>query len=119
MKLLVDQNLSDRLSSRMQDQFPGSLHIREVLTRRARDTSIWSYAGDNGFVIVTKDTDYLRLSNERGHPPKVIWIRSGDASTPWSRPSSATTTTKFPPSSVTLTAAFSSSVDGAPAPTAP
>ena len=81
MKLLVDQNLSDRLSSRMQDQFPGSLHIREVLTRRARDTSIWSYAGDNGFVIVTKDTDYLRLSNERGHPPKVIWIRSGDAST--------------------------------------
>ena len=81
MKLLVDQNLSNRLSSRLQDQFPGSLHIREVLTRRARDPSIWSYARDNGFVIVTKDTDYRRLSNERGYPPKVIWIRNGDAST--------------------------------------
>ena len=81
MKLLVDQNLSDRLSSRLQDQFPGSLHIRDVLTRRAGDPSIWSYARGNGFVIVTKDTDYRRLSNERGHPPKVIWVRSGDAST--------------------------------------
>ena len=81
MKLMVDQNLSDRLSSRLQDQFPGSLHIREVLTRRARDTNIWSYARDNGFVIVTKDTDYRRLSNERGHPPKVIWIRNGEAPT--------------------------------------
>ena len=80
MKLLVDQNLSDRLSSRLQDQFPGSLHISEVLTRRARDPSIWSYARDNGFVIVTKDTDYRRLSNERGHPPKLIWIRSGNSS---------------------------------------
>ncbi len=34
MKFLVDQNLSDKLSVRLQDQFPGSLHISEVLPRR-------------------------------------------------------------------------------------
>ena len=81
MKLLVDQNLSDRLGRRLQDQFPGSLHIREVLPRRVKDTNIWAYAKDNDFVIATKDTDFRRLSNEMGHPPKVIWIRNGDAST--------------------------------------
>ena len=81
MKLLVDNNLSRKLSGRLQDLFPGSLHIPEVLTRRTPDESIWLYARDNGFVIVTKDTDFRRLSNERGHPPKVIWIRDGDAST--------------------------------------
>ena len=81
MKLLVDQNLSPKLSVRLQDQFPGSLHIRDVLTRRTKDTSIGSYARDNGFVIITKDTDFRRLNRERGHPPKVIWIRNGEAST--------------------------------------
>ena len=80
MKLLFDQNLSDRLGSRLQDQFPGSLHISEVLARRARDPNIWSYAGDNGFIIATKNSDFRRLSNERGHPPKVIWIRTGNTS---------------------------------------
>ena len=81
MKLLFDHNLSPKLSGRLQDQFPGSIHILEVLTRRARDPSIWSYAGDHGFVIATKDSDYRRLSIERGHPPKVIWIRSGNSPT--------------------------------------
>ena len=78
MKLLVDQNLSDKLSVRLQDQFPGSLHSSEVLPRRDKDTIIWSYAEENSFVIVTKDSDFRRLSRERGHPPKVIWIRSGN-----------------------------------------
>ena len=80
MKLLFDQNLSKRLSSRLQDQFAGSLHVREALTRRATDESVWFYARDNEFVVVTKDSDYRRLSIERGYPPKVIWIRSGNSS---------------------------------------
>lgn len=78
MKLLVDHNLSDKLSLRLQDQFPGSLHISEVLPRREKDTNIWSYAREYGFVIITKDSDYRRLNRERGHPPKVIWIRTGN-----------------------------------------
>ena len=81
MKLLVDHNLSDKLSLLLQDQFPGSLHISEVLPRREKDTNIWSYARENGFVIVTKDSDYRRLSRERGYPPKVIWVRTGNTPT--------------------------------------
>ena len=80
MKLLVDQNLSDRLSVRLQDIFPGSLHISQVLPRRDKDTNIWSYARENSFVIITKDSDFRRLSREGGHPPKVIWVRTGNTS---------------------------------------
>ncbi|MBK8247541.1 MAG: DUF5615 family PIN-like protein [Gemmatimonadetes bacterium] len=42
---------------------------------------MWTYAGAHGFVIITKDEDFQRFSVWRGFPPKVIWIRQGNAST--------------------------------------
>lgn len=80
MKLLFDHNLSWRLIGRLQDFFPGSLHISEVLARRTPDESIWFYARDNDFVVVSKDSDYRDLRNRFGYPPKVIWIRTGNTS---------------------------------------
>ena len=79
MKLIFDQNLSPALSERMQTHYPDSTHVQEALWRSASDDSIWFYAREYGFVIVTKDRDYLELSSERGHPPKVILIRNGNS----------------------------------------
>ena len=79
MKLLFDNNLSRKLSGRLQDLFPGSLHISEVLARRTPDENIWFYARDNDFVVVTKDSDLRDLSNRLGYPPKLIWIRTGNS----------------------------------------
>ena len=79
MKLLFDHNLSQRLSARLHDLFPGSLHIREMLARRTPDESIWFYAKDNEFVVVSKDSDYRDLSIRLGYPPKLIWIRTGNS----------------------------------------
>ena len=62
----------------MQDLFPGSLHIREVLARRTPDESIWLYAKSNDFVVTSKDSDYRGLSNRLGYPPKLVWIRTGN-----------------------------------------
>jgi predicted nuclease of predicted toxin-antitoxin system len=39
------------------------------------------YAAANGFVLVTKDEDFHRLSVLRGAPPKVIWIGLSNCST--------------------------------------
>lgn len=47
----------------------------------AADTVIWEYAAAKGFMLVTKDEDFHRLSVLRGFPPKVIWIRLGNCST--------------------------------------
>jgi predicted nuclease of predicted toxin-antitoxin system len=45
------------------------------------DGLIWQRALDHGFVIVTKDEDFQRLSILYDAPPKVIWIRLGNCST--------------------------------------
>jgi predicted nuclease of predicted toxin-antitoxin system len=47
----------------------------------APDRAIWNHARNHGFVIVSKDEDFHRLSVLHGPPPKVIWIRLGNCST--------------------------------------
>jgi len=48
---------------------------------RADDRQVWKHAKDNGFCIVSKDSDYYDLSVLYGHPPKVIWLRLGNCTT--------------------------------------
>ena len=43
--------------------------------------AIWDYAGEHGFVIVSKDSDFRQLAFMHGPPPKAIWLRMGNAST--------------------------------------
>lgn len=78
MKLLFDQNLSPRLPSFLADLYPDSAHVRDLGMRDATDTVIWEYAKANGFVIVSKDSDFQARSLLYGHPPKVIWLRVGN-----------------------------------------
>ena len=81
MKLLFDQNLSPRLVMMLGDLFPGSEHVQGVGFGEASDASLWEFARDNAFVIVTKDVDFSDRSAIAGHPPKIIWIRLGNCST--------------------------------------
>jgi predicted nuclease of predicted toxin-antitoxin system len=39
------------------------------------DSEIWQYAKDNGFVIVSRDSDFQERSLVAGHPPQVIWLK--------------------------------------------
>jgi predicted nuclease of predicted toxin-antitoxin system len=78
MKLPVDQNLSWRLSRNLEDIFPESIHVREISFAEAEDKEIWEYAKANGFVIVSKDTDFQQKNLFFGHPPKVVWLRVGN-----------------------------------------
>ena len=45
---------------------------------QADDLAIWNYAKEQGFVIVTKDSDFHELSLVFGNPPKVIWLKCGN-----------------------------------------
>ena len=81
MKLLFDQNLSLHLVPRLADLFPGSTHVHEVSLDKASDVDLWTYALTNGFTIISKDTDFSDLSELRGYPPKVIWIKMENCST--------------------------------------
>lgn len=81
MKLLFDQNLSPRLVTRLVDLFPASVHISSVGLDTAGDIQVWNYARDNGFVIVSKDSDFNDFGVLRGFPPKVLWLQIGNCTT--------------------------------------
>ena len=81
MKLLFDQNLSFKLVRAVAAAFPDSKHVRDFDLTRKDDESIWSFAGRNGFTIVSKDSDFMHRSLLLGHPPKVIHACIGNCST--------------------------------------
>lgn len=81
MKLLLDQNLSYRLLARLETVFPGSSQIHRLGMEHADDVTIWRFAQENGFSIVTKDSDFYERSLVRGFPPQVIWLKCGNVST--------------------------------------
>jgi predicted nuclease of predicted toxin-antitoxin system len=55
--------------------------VRDVGLAGDDDERIWALAKTEGFVIVTKDNDFLARALVRGHPPQVIQICLGNAST--------------------------------------
>ena len=81
MKLLLDENLSHRLVSRLEEAFPGTASVYYVGLDGQPDTAIWDYAVEHGFVIVSKDDDFRQMSFLQGHPPKVVWLVVGNAGT--------------------------------------
>ena len=81
MKLLFDQNISYRIVSLVSNKYPEAKHINQVGLENATDNSIWNFARENNFTIVTFDSDYYDLSIIRGCPPKIIWLRIGNTST--------------------------------------
>ena len=79
VKFLVDNDLSHRLIPYLHSIFPNSVHVSEApLNRSSSDTEIWSHAQERDFTILTKDGDFLRLAQQRGHPPKTVILRLGN-----------------------------------------
>ena len=80
MKLLLDQNLPRSLVAPLRSAFPESDHVLAFGLARATDREIFRFARENGFSIVSKDSDFRQLSFVFGAPPKVIWLRIGNRS---------------------------------------
>lgn len=67
--------------AQLADVFAGSLHVRQAGLDRADDDAIWRFARDNGFAIVTKDSDFQERSQMAASAPRIVWIRRGNCST--------------------------------------
>lgn len=61
--------------------FPEAKQVRELDLENATDIEIWNYARNNNYCIVTFDSDFIDISNLKGTPPKVIWLRCGNTTT--------------------------------------
>ena len=81
MKLLLDQNISFRVIKKIAHLYPDSKQVTGLGLTDASDISIWQYAKNQDFTIVTFDADFYDIANIKGHPPKIIWLRTGNTRT--------------------------------------
>jgi predicted nuclease of predicted toxin-antitoxin system len=80
-KLIADENISWRIKRLLPDDL--ILPANEIpVANRKTDKFIWEFAKDNDMDILTFDEDFVELHNLYGHPPKIIWLRMGNVTTP-------------------------------------
>ena len=81
MKILFDANISWKLVNKLNPIFGECAHVDYIgLDVPAEDIDIWNYAMDNGYIIVTKDNDFVDLLEINGFPPKVALLKTGNNS---------------------------------------
>jgi predicted nuclease of predicted toxin-antitoxin system len=68
------------LVKHLADLYSDSNHVYHLGIDLVPDRELREYASREGFVIVTKDSDFSDLCILLGFPPKVIWIRRGNCS---------------------------------------
>jgi predicted nuclease of predicted toxin-antitoxin system len=78
MTLLFDQNISFRVTKKLEVVYPDVVHVTDVGLKDASDFEIWKYAVEHSCCIVTFDVDFYNLVSLYGSPPKVIWLRTGN-----------------------------------------
>jgi len=81
VKLLLDENLSDRIVPKIVELYPNSAHVKTLGLTNTDDSIIWDYARENDYVIISKDSDFHQRSILYGHPPKFIYLRIGNSPT--------------------------------------
>jgi predicted nuclease of predicted toxin-antitoxin system len=81
MKLLFDQNISFRIVTLLSNVFPDAMQVRGLGLENVTDIEIWQFAQKHDFCIVTFDADFIDISNLKGYPPKIIWLRIGNSTT--------------------------------------
>ena len=78
MRFLVDAQLPPGLAIYLSRRGFPSEHVSHIGLRGAHDLSIWKHAVENGFVLMTKDEDFIILARQRVRGPQVVWIRLGN-----------------------------------------
>lgn len=81
MNLLFDQNISFRITKKIKHFFSTCKHISDCGLAGCEGSDIWDYAKKNHYAIVTFDSDFYDISLIKGHPPKIVWIRTGNLGT--------------------------------------
>jgi predicted nuclease of predicted toxin-antitoxin system len=81
MTFLIDENLPRKLTRALADRFPNCVHVSDVRLLQASDAAIWQFAKRNGLALLSKDDDLRQMAEDRGPPPKLVWLRFGNCST--------------------------------------
>ena len=81
MIVWIDAQLSPRLPRWITETFGVEcFHVRDLGLRSAEDPEIFQKAREAEAVVMSKDEDFKQLVEQKGPPPQVIWITSGNMS---------------------------------------
>jgi|ERR1051325_6977938 predicted nuclease of predicted toxin-antitoxin system len=81
MVIWVDAQLSPAIASWLAENFSVSAQaLRDLGLRDATDRAIFAAARGAAAVVMTKDSDFVRLLEESGPPPQVVWLTCGNTS---------------------------------------
>ena len=77
----MDAQFSPALAGWLADQFGiEALPVRALGLRDAKDRAIFMAAREGQAVVMTKDQDFVRMLEQHGPPPQVIWVTCGNTS---------------------------------------
>jgi|SRR6056297_592225 len=82
MRLWIDAQLSPAIAAWINRTFDDieAESVRALGLRDATDREIFEEAKKSGAVVMSKDDDFIQLIEQRGIPPKLIWITCGNTS---------------------------------------
>ena len=82
MQFLVDTQLPRRLADWIGAQGHDAGHVLDLQLAQSKDNAIWLAAIDAQAIIVTKDEDFANWVMAGRAGPQVLWLRTGNGSTP-------------------------------------
>jgi predicted nuclease of predicted toxin-antitoxin system len=81
MRVLLDENIAPSLKAEFArfSWLTTVSHVNDVALASRDDTALWDWASTEPTLLVTKDKDFAFLALRKGAPPKVLWLRIGNA----------------------------------------
>jgi predicted nuclease of predicted toxin-antitoxin system len=82
MRIWIDAQLSPAIAAWINRNFEQieAESVRAVGLRDALDQEIFKQAKAQQVVVMSKDSDFIKLIEQHGPPPKIIWITCGNTS---------------------------------------
>lgn len=81
MTIWLDAQLSPAIADWITVQYSvPAVALRDLGLRDATDREIFFAARASDAIVMTKDSDFVRLLEVNGSPPKVIWLTCGNTS---------------------------------------
>ena len=78
MKFLIDNQLPVRLAVYLRSRGHECRHVLDEGLDEADDLTVWTRAHRVGYVLVTKDEDFIFLANRPSDTGRMIWVRLGN-----------------------------------------
>lgn len=76
MKFLLDANLSPVIATYLEHAGHEAVHVRDIGLRDETDEVILEHAGDEGYVVISQDSDFTNLLAYRGvDRPSLVVLR--------------------------------------------